>query len=1054
MWHLLSRGGGDFSTIDSQQMLLALQRAELTQQSAPFIRLEQHVASGHYIRILSLEKFWDSTQTFLPQLYLQDVFSGLHGLNQSVSFLILSRDGKLEIYLGVHSAGDEIHALLRNSLIGALPGIEIEYPVNGQVLGNRILNSNAGKYARLICGIPTGYKDKPLDTRQSENEQLGNGLIRQIERLLRATRFGNWAYFVSARPIPSPFLVNIQSLFLQMLREYSRRANLPQLATGSITYTASAGIDHTVVKLLERQAERLQEGAGSGLWLTTTYTTASTEPLVQQVSQITAATLNGPNSYPENIRVLNTVNDSSPYSPDHFATTLSTRELTNYIQLPLEEQPGFAIRHHATFDLVQKPIVSPGGMVLLGEIVDGGMPTGAYYTLPVDDMSKHGMVAGVTGSGKTNTCFTILDHLWKQGKGKPFLVIEPAKTEYRDLLYARDSITQQPLFPKLMIFTFGDERCVPFRMNPFEFEVLDVDNRISVQTHIDLLRSLFNASFVLYAPMPYVLDRCLHEIYEDKGWDLSTSINYRIGKGHPAIPAIFPTLSDLYLKIEEVVERLGYEERIKMDVQAGLQARINSLRLGTKGMMLDTRHSYPTNFLLENPTILELEAIGDDEEKAFLMGLVLLRLYEFRIVHAKKLRHEGKSANQRFSHLTLIEEAHRLLQNVSQEFSTEQANVKGKAVETFSNMLSEIRAYGEGILVAEQIPTKLAPDIIKNSNLKILHRLVSKDDRETLGATMNMDETQQKYITALKVGQGVVYTEGDDKPLLLNIMQHTGVLSRGVVSDLQVRKYMSPFLKNLLHSDYPDSTAQCNGCKSNSGQCVSGIKSQINTTLEKSEFNKALNRCFVRMLEEPNTLNTATDRLIDEIRRSINNSYFDESHLIDCLLIHGSARIIEIKERHYRWPVKVSTEILTNFSLVILWLLHNKPNNNLPIPEINMVKQLQAIYRQFAGKSHGPYIGCKICPTACLYRYEVKAYLSEVNLQIKFTDAINNFPTFDQRINAMADVSLAAARQVGAVNHETAKKIAFCYLTQRIAARGYEFAIQSNISEKVLKTLI
>ena len=305
------------------------------------------------------------------------------------------------------------------------------------------------------------------------------------------------------------------------------------------------------------------------------------------------------------------------------------------------------------------------------------------------------------------------------------MVIESAKSEYRQLL-------NDPLFKDMLVFTLGDEtpeRSAPFRLNPFE-----VPEGILVQTHLDYLKSLFRASFVMYAPMPYVLEEALHEVYKDKGWNLSTNSNER-GMG----PRAFPTLTDLYEKIGDVVSRLGYDERISKDILAGLRTRVNNLRLGGKGLMLDTVQSVPIDEIMKNSVLLELRKVGNDEEKAFLIGIVLTRLYEF---------YEGKvhtiQTNKGLKHLTLIEEAHRLLKHVSEEASELDGNVRSKAVETFCNMLSEIRAYGEGVFVSEQIPNKLARDVLKNTNLKVMHRLVAKDDRDIMGDTMNLNDEQKK----------------------------------------------------------------------------------------------------------------------------------------------------------------------------------------------------------------------------------------------------------------------------------------------------------------------
>ena len=256
------------------------------------------------------------------------------------------------------------------------------------------------------------------------------------------------------------------------------------------------------------------------------------------------------------------------------------------------------------------------------------------------------------------------------------------------------------------------------------------------------LKFLFSAAFVLYPPMPYVLEQSIHEIYEERGWDLTQNINVRTKHDNYFSERLFPTLDDLTEKVKEIVDRMGYEERIKMDVKAGLLARLDQLRLaGGKGEMLNTKKSISTKQLFEVPCLIELEEIVSDDEKAFIIGLILIRLYEHCKIRSKK------DNSNSLQHLTLIEEAHRLLKNVSTEQTSDiAANPKGRAIEVFANILSEIRAYGEGIFISEQIPAKLVPDAIKNTNLKIVHRLVAKDDRDIIGDTINLTNSQKRYL--------------------------------------------------------------------------------------------------------------------------------------------------------------------------------------------------------------------------------------------------------------------------------------------------------------------
>src|SRR5207237_161614 len=140
----------------------------------------------------------------------------------------------------------------------------------------------------------------------------------------------------------------------------------------------------------------------------------------------------------------------------------------------------------------------------------------------------------------------------------------------------------------------------------------------------------------------------------------------------------------------------------------------------------------------------ELESIGNDSEKAFIMGLVFARICEYRRLQAAS-GHVGVGTQ----HVLVIEEAHRLLRNIGTDVDVESANLRAQAVETLVNMLSEMRRYGQGVILAEQVPRKLAPDAIKNTNLKVMHRVVAADDRAILAGSANMTEEQSRRLSTL-----------------------------------------------------------------------------------------------------------------------------------------------------------------------------------------------------------------------------------------------------------------------------------------------------------------
>ena len=406
------------------------------------------------------------------------------------------------------------------------------------------------------------------------------------------------------------------------------------------------------------------------------------------------------------------------------------------------------------------------GEIELGKIVVHSSATAQDARVPLDALTKHIFITGMTGSGKTTSCFGLLLQLYRLGI--PFLVIEPVKSEYRSLL------TQ---IPSLQIFTIGDEDAAPFRLNIFE-----PPPGVKVQTHAENLEAAWNASFVQYAPLPYVVKEVLSETYRACGWDIRNNT-----RGKPI------TFEDFRETAERVTRRLGYEPKVTMDIEAALMTRIRSMTLGGKGPLFNTVASVPLEDVLRRPTVVELRSIANGEEKAFVAALLLMNLFEYR---------ETQGNSRQLRHLTLVEEAHRLLPNISTaKGDPEGADPRKRMVEQFADMLAEVRAYGEGLAVVEQIPTKILPDAVKNTATKVAHRVPSADDREVLAGAMNLTKPQAAVFAALSPGEAILSLEGHALPVRLqvpDVVRKFGV-PVGEIGDEEVKRHMTEFyLKNPL----------------------------------------------------------------------------------------------------------------------------------------------------------------------------------------------------------------------------------------------------------------
>ncbi|TFH49773.1 MAG: ATP-binding protein, partial [Lysobacterales bacterium] len=635
-------------------------------------------------------------------------------------------------------------------------------------------------------------------------------------------------------------------------------------------------------------------------------------------------------------------------------TDLSSSELGILTELPRREASGFGISRPRDF-AVDVPVGTVQNVVL-GTTLCSGAREGSPLSIAVDDLTRHALIVGVTGSGKTTTALHLLNQLWTKHR-VPFLVIEPAKSHYRQLLGL-------PGFEELQVFSPGCGELAPFRINPFAFPP-----GIHPQTHVSNLYSVFSAAFTLFSPMPYVLERSLCEVYEDRGWDLAGGEHPEVNPETGRPPALsFPTLSDLYDKISQVVNSLGYGERIRMDVTAALQARVDSLRVGQKGLTFDCRFSTPFSAILDRPTVLELSHVGSDEEKSFLMGLLLMRLYEIR---------ESGGDVPHIQHVTLIEEAHRLLRRVSSDVGANSGNPRAQAVETFCNILAEIRAYGEGVIVADQIPTKLAPDVLKNTNLKILHRIVADDDREAMAGAMNLGRPQQRAVTSLSRGEAVVYAEGLDEPALIRVPPP---LAHAAVSKQAVESTAAAFYR--AHSEC---LAQFTGCTHCRNVCKHAARVKRSLRSE-SVFTAAWAVC-VACVSDPKSITLTPEWLFAKLARK-NLGILNESQSPDGLEWCFLTLVIEIAawEVHQRFGRTLAqTARLATLMTQFFWAAYGSSHQ-----DETPAAALRAEVLSLTNAIKGPYVGCDLCNRRYLYRGVAEMIARRPNSISRLHKAINS----------------------------------------------------------------
>ena len=414
--------------------------------------------------------------------------------------------------------------------------------------------------------------------------------------------------------------------------------------------------------------------------------------------------------------------------------------------LPRQEVPGVRVLDAGYFDLtseVGQPAAAGRGAaggraVPLGDILDGQDRPVGRFSVPLATLNRHALVTGATGAGKSQTVRHLLEQL--TGAGIPWLAVEPVKSEYAAMA-GRIGAGQ------LTVISPADGNAVPLSLSP-----LAPEPGYPVQSHIDLVRALFLAAFDAHEPFPQIMSQALQRAYESCGWDLVT------GAGLPGVaaPPAVPGLARLRRATLEVIEDVGYGKELRADVRGFVDVRLRALRAGSAGRFFEGGHPADIAELLRRNVVLAVEDVANDEDKAFLIGTLIIRITEHLRMRARTEPATG------LRHVIVIEEAHRLLR-------AGREGAAAHAVELFASMLAEIRAYGEGIIIAEQIPARLVPDVIKNTALKVVHRLPAQDDRQLVGAAMNLDGNQSRQVVSLRPGEAAVFADGMDRPLRIRV---------------------------------------------------------------------------------------------------------------------------------------------------------------------------------------------------------------------------------------------------------------------------------------------
>ena len=422
-------------------------------------------------------------------------------------------------------------------------------------------------------------------------------------------------------------------------------------------------------------------------------------------------------------------------------TSLSGKELAYSLNFPQKSVAGLPILECAEFArnvVTYDTPVDEDSSIKLGKIFHMNHEENNQVGLSLNSLASHTFITGSTGSGKSNTIYQILDKA--RDKGAHFLVIEPAKGEYKNVFGKEEDTYVYGTNPSIMPL---------LRINPFSFP-----DGVHILEHLDRLIEIFNVCWPMYAAMPAVLKSAVEKAYKDCGWDLLESQN-RYDR------LLYPEFSDVARNIKSIIDSSEYDDENKGAYKGSLLTRLQSLTNGINGLIFATDEiSNPD--LFDRNVIIDLSRVGSSETKSLIMGMLVLKLQEYRMTSSAEM-------NSKLKHITVLEEAHNILRRTSIEQSAEGANILGKSVEMLANSIAEMRTYGEGFIIADQAPGLMDMSVIRNTNTKIIMRLPDQSDRELVGKAANLNEDQIMELSKLPCGVGAVYQNEWIQPVLCKV---------------------------------------------------------------------------------------------------------------------------------------------------------------------------------------------------------------------------------------------------------------------------------------------
>lgn len=461
---------------------------------------------------------------------------------------------------------------------------------------------------------------------------------------------------------------------------------------------------------------------------------------------------------------------------------ISGNELPIVMGFPKKSVAGLSVVKMAEFGRsVVYENISPQQTVDFGNIFHMGITEDTRVCLDMNLLSSHCFITGSSGSGKSYATYQLLDKALKNGI--KVLIIEPTKGEYKKIFGGVKGIK---------IFTTDPNSYRLLKINPFQFS-----EKIHILSHIEQLMQIFMAAWPLYAAMPAILKQAIVKAYIRCGWDVQNSI-WIEGVNQKK----YPTFYDILDILPNIIDTSDYSSDSKGDYKGALLTRVESMTVGINGLLFKNSFGVDEKSLFDSNTIIDLSELGSNEAIALMMGILIMKLNEYRKNERKN--DNSLSLNSNLRHLTVLEEAHNILKRVSTEQSQDSSNMIGQSVEMISNSIKEMRTYGEGFVIIDQSPMAIDKSVIENTSTKIIMNTPAKDACAELASALSLNDQQQNELSRLGIGVAAVYQKGWLTPVLMKVDKWNNKYNSEVlyVNNLDLKILKGNIISEILNQKY------------------------------------------------------------------------------------------------------------------------------------------------------------------------------------------------------------------------------------------------------------